>query len=119
MAAIAEGRGPQPPPASLPAQLRFCDEAQLRTLLAAGLVVERIVRIEERWKVPSARWLADHIAFAPGVAALVDALAADRAAVLDAFVAGLQRDQDGRGGSVRDSPRRARDQSSERGRQLT
>ena len=96
MAAIAEVRGPQPPPASLPAQLRFCDEAQLRTLLAAGLVVERIVRIEERWKVPSARWLADHIAFAPGVAALVDALAADRAAVLDAFVAGLERDQ-GRG----------------------
>ena len=97
MAAITEVHGPQPPPASLPAQLRFRDEAQLRALLAApGLVVERIVRIEGRWKLPSARWLADHIAFAPGMGALVDALAADRAAMLDAFVAGLEHDQ-GRG----------------------
>jgi SAM-dependent methyltransferase len=97
MAAITEVRGPQPPPASLPAQLRFRDEAALRALLAVpGLAVERIVRIEEGWKLPSARWLADHIAFAPGMAAMVDALAADRAAVLDAFIGGLERDQ-GRG----------------------
>jgi SAM-dependent methyltransferase len=97
IAAIAAVRGPQPPPTSLPAQLRFRDEAALRALLAAaGLVVERIVRIEERWKLPSARWLADRIDFAPGMAAMVDAVVADRAAMLDAFVAGLERDQ-GRG----------------------
>ena len=92
--AIAAVRGPQPPPASLPAQLRFRDEAALRRLLAAaGLIVSAIVRVEERWCVPSARWIADRIAFAPGMAAMVSGLGTDRAAVLDAFVAALERDQ--------------------------
>jgi SAM-dependent methyltransferase len=95
--AIAAVRGPQPPPASLPAQLRFRDEAALRRLLAdAGLIVSAIVRAEERWRMPSARWIAERIAFAPGMAAMVSALGRDRAAVLDAFVAALERDQ-GRG----------------------
>jgi SAM-dependent methyltransferase len=97
LGAIAAVRGPQPPPTSLPAQLRFRDEPALRRLLGdAGLTVEAIVRVEERWHLPSARWIADHIAFAPGMAAMVGALGADRAPVLDAFVAGLERDQ-GRG----------------------
>jgi SAM-dependent methyltransferase len=91
LAAIAAVRGPQPPPTSLPAQLRFRDEPALRRLLVdAGLTVDAIVRVEERWRMPSARWIADHIAFAPGMAAMVGA---DRAPVLDAFVAGLERDQ--------------------------
>jgi SAM-dependent methyltransferase len=95
--AIAAVRGPQPPPAALPAQLRFRDQAALRRLLAdAGLDVSAIVRVEERWRVPSARWIADRIAFAPGMAAMVGALGTDRAAVLDAFIAALERDQ-GRG----------------------
>jgi SAM-dependent methyltransferase len=95
--AIAAVRGPQPPPASLPAQLRFRDEAVLRRLLAdAGLIVSAIERVEERWRMPSARWIAERIAFAPGMAAMVGALGRDRAAVLDAFVAALERDQ-GRG----------------------
>jgi SAM-dependent methyltransferase len=95
--AIAAVRGPQPPPAALPAQLRFRDEASLRRLLAdAGLVVNAIVRVEERWRLPSARWIANRMAFAPGMAAMVGALGVDRAAVLDAFVAALERDQ-GRG----------------------
>ena len=94
LAAIAAVRGPQPPPASLPAQLRFREEPALRRLLAdAGLTVDAIVRVEERWRIPSARWIADHIAFAPGMAAMVGALGVDRARVLDAFVAGLERDQ--------------------------
>jgi SAM-dependent methyltransferase len=93
MAAIVAVRGP-PPPASLPAQLRFRDEPVFRSLLTqSGLAVEDIVRAEENWRLPSARWIADHIEFAPGMAAMVAALAADRAAVLDAFVAGLERDQ--------------------------
>jgi SAM-dependent methyltransferase len=97
LGAIAAVRGPQPPPTSLPAQLRFRDEPALRRLLGdAGLTVEAIVRVEERWHLPSARWIADHIAFAPGMAAMVGALGADRAPVLDAFVAALERDQ-GRG----------------------
>jgi SAM-dependent methyltransferase len=94
MDAIAVVRGPQPPPAALPAQLRYRDEPALRRLLAdAGLIVQAIVRIQERWRVPSARWIADRISFAPGMAATVAALGADRMPVLDAFVAALDRDQ--------------------------
>ena len=96
-AAIAEVRGPQSSPQFLPAQLRFREEPAFRRLLTeAGLIVQDVVRIEERWNLPSARWLAGHIAFAPGMSAMVEALGADRAAVLDAFVSALERDQ-GRG----------------------
>ena len=95
--AIAAIRGPQPPPASLPAQLRFRDQQAFRNLLAQpGLAIEGISQAEEQWRLPSARWIADHIAFAPGMAALAGGLGADRAAVLDAFVAALEADQ-GRG----------------------
>jgi SAM-dependent methyltransferase len=94
LGAVAAVRGPQPPPVSLPAQLRFRDQTALRRLLAeAGLTVSAIVRVEERWRVPSARWIAERIAFAPGMAAMVDALGGDRASVLEAFVAALERDQ--------------------------
>jgi len=93
-AAIAEVRGPQPPPKFLPAQLRFREEAAFRRLLTdAGLLVQDIVLFEERWRVPSGRWLADHIAFAPGMSAMAEALGADRAPVLEAFVSALERDQ--------------------------
>jgi SAM-dependent methyltransferase len=94
LAAIAAVRGPQPAPASLPAQLRFRDEPVFRALLTdAGLVVSSIARIEERWELPSARWLARHIDFAPGMTAMVGSLGSDRARVLDAFIAALERDQ--------------------------
>lgn len=96
IAAIAAVRGPPPPPTVLPAQLRFRDDAVLcRLLVDAGLVVRATVRVEERWRVPSARWIADRIAFAPGMAAMTDALGSDRETVLDAFVAALERDQGG------------------------
>ena len=94
LAAVADVRGPQPPPASLPAQLRFRDETAFRSLLAGpGLVVDDILRLEERWTLPSARWLAERIAFAPGMAAMVGGFGTDRAAVLEAFVASLERDR--------------------------
>jgi SAM-dependent methyltransferase len=94
IAAIAAVRGPQPPPAVLPAQLRFRDEAVFRDLLTqAGLTVDAAIRVEERWRLPSARWLADHVAFAPGMAAMIGSLGADRQAVLDTFAAALERDQ--------------------------
>jgi hypothetical protein len=54
------------------------------------------VRVEERWRLPSARWIADRIAFAPGMAAMIGTLGADRGPVLEAFVAALEREQ-GRG----------------------
>ncbi|MFZ1882167.1 MAG: methyltransferase domain-containing protein [Rhodoplanes sp.] len=95
--AIASVRGPQPPPSSLPAQLRFREEAAFHKLLSAGgLTVESITRAEEQWRLPSARWIAERIAFAPGLSALVAALGSDRSAIMEAFVAGLERDQ-GRG----------------------
>ena len=97
LAAVAAVRGPQPPPPSLPAQLRFRDEMVFRKLFTdAQLAVEDIVRLEQSWRLPSARWIAEHIAFAPGMAAMVGGLGADRGPVLDAFIAALEREQ-GRG----------------------
>jgi SAM-dependent methyltransferase len=94
LGAIAAVRGPQPPPTSLPAQLRHRDKPTFHKLLSdTGLVVSAIVRVKERWRLPSARWIAERIAFAPGMAAMVDALGSDRARVLDTFVAALERDQ--------------------------
>jgi SAM-dependent methyltransferase len=96
-AAIAAVRGAQPPPAALPAQLRFKEPAAFAALLGgAGLAVESIERVAETWRLPSARWIADRIAFAPGLAAVFGGLGQDRAPVLDAFVTALERDQ-GRG----------------------
>lgn len=93
MAAVATVRGPQPPPAVLPAQLRFREEAAFRALVAAsGLVVQEITSAEESWRLPSARWIADRIEFAPGMRAMVTALGTDRDRVLDVLVAGLERD---------------------------
>lgn len=94
LAANAEIRGPQPPPASLPAQLRFRDEEAFRRLISeSGLHVEKVMRLEERWRLPSARWIADHIAFAPGMSAMADAMGAERSRILDSFVSTLERDQ--------------------------
>jgi SAM-dependent methyltransferase len=92
--AVAAVRGPQPPPESLPAQLRFRDPVALRRLLeSAGLMVREIVRMEEEWRLPSARWIAERITFAPGMTAFIASLGPDRRAVVEAFVAGLERDQ--------------------------
>lgn len=94
MAAVAAVRGPSGPPAALPAQLRFREEAVFRDLFtASGLDVEAITPVMEHWTLPSARWLSDRIAFAPGMAALVGSLGADRPAVLKAFAGALERDQ--------------------------
>ncbi|MFL6930628.1 MAG: class I SAM-dependent methyltransferase [Xanthobacteraceae bacterium] len=111
IAAITEVRGPQPPPSVLPAQLRFREEPVFRSLFAqAGLTVHEIVRLEQRWPLPSARWIAEHIAFAPGMAAMVQGLGADRTRVLDAFVVALVRDQ-GRGEAFGNRPFRACDKA--------
>lgn len=94
IAAISDVRGPQPPPRGVPAQLRFRDASTFEDLFAsAGLAVDRIRRIEASLEAPSARWLAERLAFAPGLAAMLDAQGADRDAVVERFVAGLERDQ--------------------------
>lgn len=93
-AAVTQVCGPQPPAPSLPAQLRFQDTSVFRALLSqAGLVVEALVRMQARWRLPSARWLADHIEFAPGMAAMTSRLASNRKSILESFVTALERDQ--------------------------
>lgn len=92
--AIAKVRGPPPAPPTLPAQLRFREPAAFSNLLTgAGLHVERIVRVEEAWRLPSARWLADRLPFAPGMSAMLGALGAERDAIIDQFVAALTASQ--------------------------
>ena len=94
MKAISTVRGPQPKPATLPAQLRFREPQVLQQLLqSARLEVEAISRLQEQWLVPSAAWLGENIAFAPGMAAMVDGLGADRDAVMQQFVSVLERDK--------------------------
>lgn len=92
--AIAAVRGPQSPPPTLPAQLRFREEPQFRALFAeAGLRVDEVFFVEERLRVPSVRWIAGNLRFAPGMAALMDSLGADHDRVMEAFVAALERDR--------------------------
>ena len=76
LAAIAAVRGPQPPPASLPAQLRFRDETVFREAARGRRTGRRGHRARSRnaGALPSARWIAEHIAFAPGMAAMVGGL---------------------------------------------
>lgn len=94
LAAMARVRGPQPAPPTLPAQLRFRDPAVFGELLGgSGLALDRIVRIEERWRLPSARWLADRLAFAPGMSAMLGSLGTQRDAVVEAFVSAIEADQ--------------------------
>ena len=92
--AAARVRGPRPPPPTVPAQLRFRDPAAFCELLSgAGLAVDRIVRVEERWRLPSARWLADRLAFAPGMSAMVGSFGTERDAGVEAFVSAIEADQ--------------------------
>ncbi|ACL58402.1 class I SAM-dependent methyltransferase [Methylobacterium nodulans] len=93
IAASAAVRGTPARPASLPAQLRFREEAAFRGLFAAaGLTGERVERIEAPLQAPSARWLAARLAFAPGMAAMLAGQGEEREAVLARFVAELERD---------------------------
>ena len=92
--AIAAIRGPLPPSGTAPAQLRFQDRAVFHALLTAGgLRIRAIERLEERWKLPSAAWIARHISFAPGMSAMLRGLGSERDAVLQYFTSTLERDQ--------------------------
>lgn len=93
IAAITKVRGPQAPPPVLPAQLRFRDSPVFRRfLLQGGFRVDEITRVEAQWHAKTARWLADNINFAPGMAAMTKGLGDDLTDVLDAFVDGMQHD---------------------------
>jgi len=82
------------PPGPLPAQLRFVEpEAFARLFADAGLRDVAIETTEAELQVPSARWLADRLPFAPGMAAWIASLGERRAAALEAFAARLERAQ--------------------------
>ena len=67
---------PEQPAAPLPAQLRYRDMADFRALfMVAGLGEPKIVTATGKLQAPSARWLAERMAFAPGMAAAQYALA--------------------------------------------
>ena len=92
--AISAVRGPQPPPPRLPAQLRFREEPEFRALFhAADLDVDTVQRVEEHLHLPSARWLAQNMAFAPGMAAMMRSLAGDHEHVMAKFVESIELDQ--------------------------
>ncbi len=81
---------PDQPPAPLPAQLRYREEHDFRALFkAAGLDAPRIETVVGRLQAPSARWLCERIAFAPGMAATMAGLGDRAPAVLARLVQGL------------------------------
>jgi SAM-dependent methyltransferase len=95
--AVEQVRGaPPPPPPSPPAQLRYADPSAFAALIeSGGFLLDRVERVEAPLRAASARSLAAALGFAPGMAALLGGLAADRAAVEQAFVTALEADQGG------------------------
>lgn len=92
--AVMACRGEPPPAGDLPAQLRYTEPAALAALVeGGGFDAVRIERVEALLHAPSARALASSLGFAPGMAAMLDALGDDRARVVEAFAARLEADE--------------------------
>ncbi|HEY7551682.1 MAG TPA: class I SAM-dependent methyltransferase [Hyphomicrobiaceae bacterium] len=82
---------PHQPPAPLPAQLRYREEGGFRALFrAAGFGEPLIATVTARLEAPSARWLAERIGFAPGMAAMLAGLGDRAPAVMERFVRNLE-----------------------------
>lgn len=91
LTAAADQVWPDRPKPGLPAQLRFREQPAFEALFReAGLPLPRISTVEAQLVAPGARWLADRIAFAPGLAAFIDGLGDRRGAILEAFVERLR-----------------------------
>ena len=89
-AAISAVR-PNQPAAPLPAQLRYRERADFAALFeAAGFAHAEIEVHSAHLKAPNARWLAERIGFAPGMAAQLEGLGADRVAVVDKLITDLK-----------------------------
>jgi ubiquinone/menaquinone biosynthesis C-methylase UbiE len=74
------------PPRPLPAQLRFKEKEQFQALFAAAeLPPAEISEVVGELMAPSPGWLAERLAFAPGMAALLDGFGGARAEVVTAF----------------------------------
>jgi SAM-dependent methyltransferase len=82
---------PEQPPAPLPAQLRYREEADFRALFrAAGLDEPTIMPVTARLEALSARWLSARIGFAPGMSAMMAGLGERAPAVLERFARNLE-----------------------------
>jgi len=74
------------PARPLPAQLRFREKEEFQALFAAaGLPAPEISPVAAELIAPSPAWLSERLAFAPGMAALLDGFGEARAAVIAAF----------------------------------
>jgi ubiquinone/menaquinone biosynthesis C-methylase UbiE len=74
------------PARPLPAQLRFKEREEFQALFAAaGLPAAEISEVTAELVAPSPAWLAERLAFAPGMAALLDGFGGARAEVIAAF----------------------------------
>jgi len=74
------------PARPLPAQLRFKEKEAFQALFAAaGLPAAEISEVAAELVAPSPAWLAERLAFAPGMAALLQGFGAARAEVIAAF----------------------------------
>ena len=92
--AVIDVTGAPPPPGPLPAQLRFIEPDALHGLLErAGFVAIEILPIQAALHARSAAALTGQLGFAPGMAAMLDALGARRAAVRERFRTTLEADQ--------------------------
>ena len=74
------------PARPLPAQLRFREKEEFQALFAAaGLPTAEISEVTAELVAPSPAWLAERLAFAPGMAALLEGFGGARADVVAAF----------------------------------
>ena len=81
-------------PGALPAQLRFRERDACAALFqSAGFGDVTIDAHSAMLRAPSARWLAERLAFAPGMAAQLAGLGPERSAVLEQFVSAVETKQ--------------------------
>ena len=79
------------PARPLPAQLRFKEREEFQALFAAaGLPTAEISEVTAELVAPSPAWLAERLAFAPGMEALLDGFGAAKAEVIAAFCGRLE-----------------------------
>ncbi len=82
---------PDQPTVPLPAQLRYREETDFRALFrAAGMGEPAIAVATADLETPSARWLSEHLGFAPGMAAMMADLGHRGPVVIERFVENLE-----------------------------
>ena len=79
------------PPAPLPAQLRYREEAISGRCSEPPALASRVITtMTARLEAPSARWLSERIGFAPGMAAMMAGLGDREPAVIQRFIENLE-----------------------------